>query len=185
MKHIVIAGASRSGKTTLSLKFRNLGFNHYKMDSIKRGLDNNFYEGRIELWNEASPKFAKLISRIIREADTDIINGVEWYIIDTCHLYPKDIAPLYDKEKTVVVFLGYPNIKPEDKLKVIRENDPKNGWTWSKSDEVLLTNSKMDIDYSIEAQKECESLGIKFFDTENFDKAINDAYNYILENINE
>ena len=42
MKHIIIAGASRSGKTTLALKFKKEGFVHYKMDTIKRGLDNNF-----------------------------------------------------------------------------------------------------------------------------------------------
>ena len=50
MKHVIIAGASRSGKTTLSLKLRERGFTHYKMDTIKRGLDNNFYDGRIELF---------------------------------------------------------------------------------------------------------------------------------------
>ena len=35
MKHIIIAGASRSGKTTLALKLAKHGFIHYKMDSKK------------------------------------------------------------------------------------------------------------------------------------------------------
>ena len=108
MKHIIIAGASRSGKTTLALKFKKEGFVHYKMDTIKRGLDNNFYDGRISLWSDASPKFANLIERIIDEAKTDIILDEEWYVIDTCHLYPKDIAKI-DLTNTLVVFLGYPN----------------------------------------------------------------------------
>ena len=44
MKHIIIAGASRSGKTTLALKLAKHGFVHYKMDSIKRGIDDNFHD---------------------------------------------------------------------------------------------------------------------------------------------
>ena len=50
MKHIIIAGASRSGKTTLALKLAKHGFIHYKMDSIKRGIDDNFYEKRDGAW---------------------------------------------------------------------------------------------------------------------------------------
>lgn len=189
MKHVIIAGASRSGKTTLSMKVRESlkengkTFNHYKMDTIKRGLDNNFYEGRIKLWEDASPKFAKLIARIIEECDTDIIKDVEWYIIDTCHLYPSDISKM-DLKNTIIVFLGYPNILPEDKLKAIRANDPKNGWTWTKEDDFLLNGTKMDIEFSKRASEECESLGIPFFDTgENFNESIEQAYKYILENL--
>ena len=185
MKHVIIGGCARSGKTTLSLKLRDKGFTHYKMDTIKRGLDDNFYEGKIKLWTEASPKFAKLIARIIEEADTDIIGGIEWYTIDTTHLYPKDIAKLYNKENTIVVFLGYPNMNAKDKVKSIRKHDPKNGWTFSKSDEFLEDSAILDIEYSIEAKKQCEENGIVFFDTEDFNKGIEKAYNYIVSNLNK
>ena len=183
MKHVIIAGASRSGKTTLSLKLREHGFTHYKMDTIKRGLDNNFYDGRIELWKDASPKFARLIGRIIRESETDIINNVEWYVIDTCHLYPKDIKEINPKN-TVIVFLGYPEISEMEKLKAIRDNDPSNGWTRTKDDEFLLKGTRMDIEYSIEAKKQCDELGIKFFNTgTNFNETILEAYDYIMTNM--
>ena len=179
MKHIIIAGASRSGKTTLALKFKKEGFVHYKMDTIKRGLDNNFYDGRISLWSDASPKFANLIERIIDEAKTDIILDEEWYVIDTCHLYPKDIAKI-DLTNTLVVFLGYPNKTVYEKLKDIREYDPFNQWTRKKSDEVLINNSALDIEYSICAKLECEKVNIPFFDTgTNFNEAIEEAYKYL------
>ena len=185
MKHVIIGGCARSGKTTLSLKLRDKGFIHYKMDTIKRGLDNNFYAGKIKLWTDASPKFAKLITRIISEADTDIISGIEWYIIDTTHLYPKDIVSIYNPKNTIIVFLGYPNMNAKDKVKKIREYDPKNGWTWTKDDLFLENSAKEDIEYSIEAKKECEENNIMFFDTEDFNKGINEAYNYIINNLND
>lgn len=183
MKHVIIAGASRSGKTTLSMKLRENGFNHYKMDTIKRGLDNNFYEGRIRLWTDASPKFARLIERIILESETDIIKDVEWYVIDTCHLYPKDINEV-NLQNTIIVFLGYPSISEKEKLKAIRDNDPENGWTRTKDDAFLLKGTRMDIEYSIEANKQCNEIGIKFFDTGvNFNETIEEAYEYIMSNM--
>lgn len=185
MKHVIIAGAARTGKTTLSLMLRenNINFTHYKMDSIKRGMDNNFYEGRITLWKDASPKFAKLIKRIIDESKTDIIVDKEQYLIDTCHLYPIDI---YNEniDDTIVIFLGYTNITPEEKLKVIRNSDPINGWTKTKDDETLIKGSIMDIEYSIEAKKQCEELNIPFFDTStSFKETLNEAYKYIIERL--
>lgn len=41
-KHLVLMGASSARKTTLALKLSNLGYLHYKMDSIKSGIYNNF-----------------------------------------------------------------------------------------------------------------------------------------------
>lgn len=183
MKHVIIAGCARSGKTTLSLKLREKGFNHYKMDTIKRGLDDNFYPGKIKTWRESSPKFAKLISRIIEEADTDIIKDIEWYLIDTCHLYPSDISKTYNKDNTIIVFLGYTNITKEEKLKSIRSNDPKHGWTWKKDDDFLLKSIEEDISFSKEALEECEENNIPFFDTSDFKKGIDEAYNYIVSKL--
>ena len=41
-KVVIVAGCTRTGKTTLSRRLREKGFNHYKMDTIKRGIENNF-----------------------------------------------------------------------------------------------------------------------------------------------
>lgn len=184
MKHVIIAGSSRSGKTTLSLRLREYSslFNHYKMDSIKRGLDNNFYDGRIVYWKDASIKFARLYKRMIDENNTDIVNEKEYYVIDTCHLYPKDIYDM-NLENTIIIFLGYSNITSDKKLENIRKYD-FGTWTSSKDDDTLLNNINMDIEYSREAKKQCEELNIAFFDTsDNFNETLNDAYNYIINNL--
>lgn len=183
-KHVIIAGCSRTGKTTLSRKIRELGFNHYKMDTIKRGIENNFVPGRYELWSEVSPLMAKLIKRIIDESRTDATLE-DNYVIDTCHVYPEDLAK-YDFENTIIVFLGYPNISAKDKVNKIRKYDKDFSWTRCKDDEYLLKWAPYDIKYSIEAEKQCKKYNYAFFDTsKNFNKVLDSAYEYILERLGE
>ena len=89
MSNIIIAGPGRSGKTTLARHFINKGFNHYKMDSIKRGIDNNFIDYSIPYW-KCSSKMCYLIKTIIDEAKSDLTYN-QSLIIDTCHIYPSDV----------------------------------------------------------------------------------------------
>ena len=77
MKHIIIAGAARSGKTMMALKLGQEGFVHYKMDSIKRGIDNNFWDNYKDNWKKVSPHMAYLIKTIIDENQSDIVKNKE------------------------------------------------------------------------------------------------------------
>ena len=66
MKNVIIAGCSRCGKTTLSKYLKDkYGLTHYKMDSIKRGIDKNFWDGYKDDWEKVSPHIAHLIKQII------------------------------------------------------------------------------------------------------------------------
>ncbi len=154
LKHIIIAGCSRAGKTTLSEMFTKIGFTHYKIDSIKRGLCNSFGLSENNDWKNISPKMAHFISTIIKESSFDKTYNQEFYCIDTCHLYPVDIAN-ENLENTIIIFLGYPNIDKYQKLTEIRKYDANNIWTSHKSDNELLTNIELGIKYSIEAKEQC------------------------------
>lgn len=181
-KHIIIVGCSRCGKTTLSLKLAKLGFVHYKMDSIKRGIDRNFWDSYQGEWRMVSPHMAELISRMIRENKTDIVYNKEYYVIDTLYLYPSDLAK-QDLKDTIIVFLGHANTTPEEKLKQIRKYD-KNVWSNKLDDEEMKYGIQRGIDYSIEVKEECEKYGIKYFDvSKNFKKVQKDVYNYILSEL--
>lgn len=181
MKHVIIAGAARSGKTMMALKLGQEGFVHYKMDSIKRGIDNNFWNGYKDDWKKVSPHMAYLIKTIIDENQSDIVRNKEFYCIDTCHIYPRDIAK-YNLKNTIIVFMGYCNIDVEDKMKNIRKYDVGT-WSSLKNDDDLKSDTLMDITYSKEAKKQCEELGIKFFDTSlNFEQTLYDIYKYIKSN---
>lgn len=183
MKHIIIAGASRSGKTTLALKLAKHGFIHYKMDSIKRGIDDNFYEKRDD-WREISPKMTHLIWTIIEDSETDQIKGKEFYVIDTCHVYPKD---LYNKDikNTIIIFLGYKDLDIYKKLEEMKKYDADNIWTKNQSDEDNLYNLELGVPYSKSVCEECLKYEIRYFDTsENFNEVINEAYHYLLKKSN-
>ena len=183
MKHILIAGGARCGKTTLALRISKLGFVHYKMDSIKRGIDKNFWDGYQDDWRKVSPHMAKLISVMLNDYNTDIVKDKEYYVIDTCHLYPSDIAK-YDLENTIIVFLIHAKVKIEDKLKQIRKYDSDNVWSSKLDDDEMKYGIELGIDYSKETKKECEELNIKYFDvSKNFNKVLDEAYNYILNEI--
>ena len=183
MKHIIIAGASRSGKTTLALKLAKHGFIHYKMDSIKRGIDDNFYEKRDD-WKEISPKMSHLIWTIIKDSETDQIKGKEFYVIDTCHVYPKDLYTK-DMKNTIIIFLGYKDLDIYKKLAEMKKYDADNIWTKNQSDEANLYNLKLGIPYSKYVYEECLKYEIKYFDTsENFNEVIEEAYYYLLKESN-
>ena len=116
MKHVILAGASRCGKTTISLKLKNLGLVHYKMDSIKRGIDKNFWDGYKDDWVSVSPHMAKLINVMLSDYQTDIVKDKEYYLIDTCHLYPSDIVK-YNLKDTIIVFVGYSEVIVKEECK--------------------------------------------------------------------
>ena len=182
MKHIILAGCGRCGKTTLSLRLRQLGFTHYKMDSIKRGIDRNFWDEYQSDWRLVSPHMSKLIHRIISETQTDIIKDKEYYVIDTCHVYPSDLLKYYFKD-TIIIFIGFPTTTVEKKFKEIRKYD-KDVWTNKRTDEQVKLDTKLSIEYSIDAKEECEKLGIKFFDVSNdFQNVIDEIYKYILSEL--
>lgn len=185
MKHIIIAGASRSGKTTLSMMLAKKGFVHYKMDSIKRGIDNNFCERIKDDWEKTSPKMSHLIKTIINENESDLTKEKEYYVIDTCHIYPSDISK-EDIKNTIIVFLLYPNLNVKEKIKFIRKYDSENIWTNKFSDEENIDNLEYGIEYSKKALKEAIKYNVKYYDTsKNFKKVIKRAYEEILGEVYE
>jgi len=177
MKNVIIAGSSRCGKTTLSKYLKDkYGLTHYKMDSIKRGIDKNFWDGYKDDWHKVSPHMAHLINQIINERED------EYLVIDTCHLYPEDIFK-YNLKDTIIIFLGHDTISVDDKLKEIRKYD-KHAWTNFKDDEYMKYSTILGLEYSIEARNQCEKLNMKYFDTShNFKKVMKEIIKYIEERL--
>lgn len=162
-KHIIIAGASRSGKTTLSLQLLKDGYVHYKMDSIKRGICGIFDLDQHN-WKGFSPILAKLINTIIEENLSDTVANQETYIIDTCHLYPKDVN-LINLDNVIVIYLGYGYISPIEQLALIRKYDLEHYWSRGLGDQELLGMIKRNIEFSKYLETECQKQGIPYYDT--------------------
>lgn len=163
--HVIIAGAARAGKTTLSLMLNEYGFTHYKMDSIKRGICES-YLLKYDDWKDVSPIMCTIINRIIEDNKTDTNYLKEKYLFDTPFLHPKDIEKI-NTEDTLVIFLGYAHISVDEMVKKIRENDLDTYWTSKKSDEELVKETIDNIKFSKYIEEECNKYGIKYYDTSN------------------
>lgn len=177
--HVIIAGAARSGKTTLSLMLNKYGYTHYKMDSIKRGICES-YNLSYDSWEDVSKIMCKIINRIIQDNKTDTNYGIEKYLFDTPFLYPKDIE-MIDTSDTKVIFLGYANIDVEEEFKLIRKNDKDNFWTAKISDDELRKWTYDNIEFSKYLESECKKLGISYYDTsQNRDEVLQKALKDII-----
>lgn len=179
--HVIIAGAARSGKTSLSLMLNKYGYTHYKMDSIKRGICES-YELKYDNWKDVSPIICSIINRIIEDNKTDTNFGYEKYLFDTPFLYPKDIEMINTSE-TKVIFIGYAHISVEDEINEIRKNDLDHYWTSKIGDDELRRWTYDNIEFSKYLESECKRLKIKYYDTStNREEVLKEALNDIINN---
>lgn len=166
MKHIIVAGTALAGKTTLAIYLVKKGYIHYKMDSIKRAI-SDIYNDNSD-WKEFSPKMFNIINRMIEENKTDTVYNKEYYVIDTCHLLPRDAYKL--KDKAEIIFIGYTNISVQDKLKEIRDKDTPNRWTYKLDDNKLIKMIEENIEFSKYLKEECLKYNLKYYETSEIDK---------------
>ena len=183
-KKIFIAGVAKSGKSTLAEKIcEHDKYNHIPLDYFASSLKHNFPETNITsnvvIQEESSANLALLISRVM-----NIMNDKEEpFIIDSAHILPKDIIKYIDKEKWDIIYVGYPNITPQDKFNLLRKYDSKDDWTRKRTDEELLNTVDQLVTLSKEIEKECQEYNFTFIDTSNdLIKDINEAYIKYINN---
>lgn len=182
-KHVILAGTPRAGKTTVCLKLLKYGFVHYKMDSIKRGICEIFHFNQHN-WNEISPMMARLIQVILKENKTDTVAFREYYVIDSCHLLPKDLSLI--EEDVLVVYLGYADIDCSIKLKEMRKHDKKYFWSHQLSDEELIQMIDANIKLSQYYREECQKYHFIYFDTSfHRDEVLQEVVQFIIDHCKE
>lgn len=177
MKNILICGVAKSGKSYLANKLcKKYKYNHIPIDYFTSSFKHNFPEigitSNIIIDKDSSKKLSLFLSRIINIIDS---YDNEKYILDSAHLYPKDIIKYIDLNKWDVYFIGYPNTNTNEKFNEIRKF-VHDGWPANKSDEELknIINNLIDINKDIE--KQCHTYSIEFIDTSDF----NNIRNYLL-----
>lgn len=168
MKNIAIFGSSRSGKSTLSKMISKKYHNYHVIigDDIRGAFqeilpNNNINSkggiGMIEDFpNFLSCLFYKSIKRN---------KGIFNYIVETCDITPQKASKLFNKDDTVLLFLGTPNQTIEYHFKEIRKYETERDWTYDRNDEHILEHSKHWITKSKEYEKECKKLNIWYVDT--------------------
>ena len=84
-------------------------------------------------------------------------------------------------KKYNVLFIGYPTISPQEKLKAIRQFCGDSfDWTNKTNDQVLLERLHKFIDISQKIKESCAKYNLPFFDTsDNFEQVIEEAHAFL------
>ena len=182
MKHIIIAGAPRSGKTTVSRELTSFsGCVHYRLDSIKRAVFEIFCPGNKD-WHFASKMTVKIIQKLVDDNNQESTRK-EYFIFDTPHLYPEDVATL-NKDEFLIVFVGYTDVDVDEKVDTILRYDAKTCWTQKLSREKLKSLVEGNVSFSKEIKVQCEKYGIPYFDV-SYDpiNVLNEVKHYVRTNL--
>lgn len=175
--HIIIAGCARSGKTTLCKKTRELGFVHYKMDSVKRGVCKHF-NIKTTLWTDFSLGVRDIIEQIILDEYEDNI------LFDTPHLSVEDADYLREKYNVLVVYMGYTSMSYE-RFKSFISSYEIDTWCSKLDEEELRDLYDGCVKFSIENKTKISNLSnIKYFDiSDDPEGVIEQAFNYIRKSV--
>ena len=170
MKNIFIGGVAKSGKSRLATYLsKELGMNHIPMDYFASSFKHNFPElgivSNVIIDKESSKKLALFLSRFIDIAQD---NNEEYFILDSAHILPEDIAPYLDKDKWDIYYLGYPNVNVVDKIEEVNKYTP-GGWIAKRSSDELLDTFNNLIDLSNKIKNTCEDNNITYLDVSGLD----------------
>ena len=178
MRNLIVAGVSRSGKSILSRRLSvELRLSHIPVDAFVSTLARVFPQCGI---THFGPSFKGMcedqepfLLELTRQLNFEDIS----YILDCYHILPAFLAGKLNWNSGDVVFLGYPNADPEQKLFDIRKYAHAPDWTIEIPDDEMLENIVKFIEHSRFLKLECDRLGLRFVDTSrNFEDALDIAF---------
>ena len=168
MKNIAIFGSARSGKSTLSKmivkKFPN--YQIYIGDDIRGAFDDVFpslninSRGGSGMVNDFPKYVSDLFHRSIKRNSGDFS-----YIVETCDIKPEKAKELFERDDTIVLFLGISNLTVEQHFQDIRKYETEKDWTYDRTDENILEHCNYWIPESKNIKEECERLNLWYVDT--------------------
>lgn len=189
MKNVAIFGSSRSGKSTLAGMIVKEFSNYFIIsgDDIRWTFQkvlpgNNINNRGGKGMKEDFPKFLSTLFY----ASIDWNDNGTHYIIDSCDITPKKAKELFEKDDTILLFIGTPKQTVEQYFENIRKYQIENDWTYRKSDEHVLKHAERWIKISKKYEDECRELNIWYVDTSfNRDEVLLATFNRIKEMIKE
>lgn len=145
MKNVAIFGNSRSGKSTLS-KMISKKYPHYHIiigDDIRGAFSETLPNNNINSKEGSGmvsdfPNFLSCLFYKNIKRNKEIFN----YIVETCDMTPQKAYELFNKENTIILFLGTPNQTIEQHFEQIRKYETERDWTYNRTDEQILEHSK-------------------------------------------
>ena len=178
---IIVAGTSRSGKTTVAKRLcRARNISYWPFDSIISTLENLYPETGLRHYDhnaELSPKLAAFIGEFSKHLAYEDVDGV----IDLYQLFPVDYKRVLDAYGIPIIYLGYPGLSAEEKLRDVKLHQRTVDWTNDVGDMELLVILNQFIAESRMMAEQCKTYKLPFFDTgEAFEENIEKAVSYLL-----
>ena len=162
LKNIYLIGPSRCGKTSAAFEFqKKFGYTHIIMDAVIETMNDVVPELGIKHGNLNSEEFKRFLDSYCK----NLFKYTKHNIIDL-EVLPLDfLKESINEDESIVIYMGYPNITPEDKMEQVRKFDTEFDWTRNISDTELLEILKRNIEVSKNLQQEANSNGYCFIDT--------------------
>lgn len=179
LKNIYLAGVSRCGKTSTASKLQEkYGYTHIIMDAVIETMGEIAPQLGIRHGNLESEEFKKFL----KSYSKNLFRYTKHNVIDLEVLSPSFAKELVNDDESIVIYMGYPSITPEEKLGQIRMHDTRFDWTKGLSDEQIIEILTTNISNSKRAQAEAEKNGFIFIDTSfNREDVIEQSINQIFQ----
>ncbi len=183
MKHVIICGTCRSGKTLLALKLKELvpELNYLSADiatlALKKVSDKDFARKDV---SEFQDFLYEIYYRYKKYNEG-------YLMIEGVYIKGDDSVLKYNSPDTIIVFVGRPQLTPEESFNEIRESEKHvDSWTKSKTDEHILRMTKGEIAEDKRNLEFCKQHGFYFLDTShNRMTAIENFAKELAKNLNK
>lgn len=168
-KNIIIAGAARSGKSTLaSLISKKYGYQHLAMDALIEGFEDLFPEMNIDTHRDSiehiSSKIAPFINALFKSGEYDKFDyGL---VIDVCQLLPSDYLKYVDQELSEIYYLITDCDSAKTRLELLDAFDTEKEYTFHKTPEQRAKICEELVEDCKLFKSECEKHQMLCFDTQ-------------------
>ena len=185
MKNIIIWGCSRSGKTSISKRIKDIyNLNLVEIDCIKEAYKVTNTHMNLSncddfvLGEKLNEYLAAYINKIVSISN---VHG-EYYIFEGTAICLPRLMESIDLNKFIIFCLGYPNITWEQKYQELTLYENKFDWTIKLGEEDKKCFCKKNIETSKTIKSIAQQLDVHFFDTSyNREKVFCEIISYIKE----
>lgn len=177
----IIAGASRSGKTTAAKQISQaLGVGYLPFDSIISTIEGLYPETGMK-HQDQNRAFSPKLGGFLREFFNHLQYEEMGMVIDVYQLFPVDYVKAFQGSDVGIVYLGYPLLSAEEKLAQVRLVERPQDWTKDTSDAEMINILNLFLSESQEMYRQCVLTKLPFFDTgQDFSAGVAAAVDYIL-----
>lgn len=177
MKHLIVAGVPRAGKSALSRRIaRQLGWQHISMDAVIAGFERCFPETGVDTGlsvNQGKPsleilriisgKMGPFLQAMTDPEEYDQANGP--MVIDMYQLLPEDYIRWQLSDSCRILYLVTGDVTPEERFRIQKAHDTPEDYTYDLPDNERLKGCRELVEQSRLIRAQCEKLGLPCYET--------------------